>query len=492
MTAATLTRPTPAASYAAGAVVSYERISRFRVEDLNTEVTRQVVRQAADADEAAARLGLGPVVHIQDEGFSASRFATKARDGWADVLAMVTAGEVSWVLVWVLDRALRQTRDLDDLLDACRATGARVLQTATGTVVDPNNPDSVAMAKIAGVLAETEVAKMSMRVRRAHAAKAEAGQFHGGQRRFGFNADMTATDEAEAAEIRDAAARVLAGESLRSLAADWNARGVLTVSGGEWRSQNLGLMLRRPHLAKLRTHKGATVPASWDAPAILDAATHEAVTRFLTNPTRRNSPTSAGTRVHALSGVLRCGVCDNPMHGRPTPNGYGPAYVCRHGQHVQAPTAKVDDLVWAAMTARLSRVDAAGAWVDPVDAEAANARAAERANLTTNRRATVTDVLLAPADKADALAAIDARLTELAAADDADNDAAHMASRVLVGLVGHSYDETAAMVGPMDDDRRRAVLAALGGVPVLGRASRRGRGLDFEPGRVTFRWPDEG
>jgi site-specific DNA recombinase len=483
MTAATVTAPARA-----GVVVSYERISSFRVEDLNTEVTRQVVRQAADADEAAALRGLGPVVHITDEGFSASRFATKSRDGWADVLDLVRGGDVAWVLVWVLDRALRQTRDLDDLLDACRATGARVLQTATGTVVDPDNPDSVAMAKISGVLAETEVAKMSMRIRRAHAAKAEAGQYHGGGRRFGYAPGMATLDEAEAAEIRNAATRVLAGESLRSIAADWNARGVLTSTGKAWHSPNVGNMLRRPHLAGLRVHKGTTVPATW--PAVLDAATHEALVRYLGNPDRNVKGPVTG-RVHALSGLLVCGVCDGGLNGRPVRNSGGPAYVCRNGQHVQAPTAKVDALVFAAVVERLSNVDASGVWVDPVDADKANARAAQRVTLTANRTATVRDVMLAPADKADALAAIDAALAALDADALADDDAARMPARVLDGLTGHPYDVTAQLFDALPTDRVRAVIAVLG-TPVLGRASRQGRWLEFEPERVSFRWSDVG
>lgn len=484
MTAATLA---PART---GLVVSYERISKFTTADDAREITRGVDRQAADAVEAAEARGLGPVVHVTDNNRGASRFSAGTREGWAELLGLVREGRVSWVLVWVLDRALRQTRDLDDLLDACRASGARILQTGTGTVVDPNDPESVALAKIVGVLAETEVAKMSKRVRRAHAAKAAAGQFHGGRRRFGYTADMSAIDEAEAAEIRDAAARVLAGESLRSIAADWNARGVLTISGGQWAPQNLGLMLKRPHLAGLRVHAGGTTAATW--PAIFDAATHEAVTRFLSNPARRVSPATPG-RVHALSGLLVCAVCRNPMHGRPTPN--GPAYVCRHGQHVQAPTAKVDGLVWAAVVARLSRVDMAGVFVDPADAERANARAAERDALT-GRRGSLADVFatgaLSAPDYAAALAAIDGRLAVLEAEAVADDDAARTSLRVLDGLTGHPYDATAALFADVSDDRARAVVAALGGTPVLRRASRKGRGLEFEPDRVDVEWAENG
>jgi cytochrome P450 len=147
--------------------------------------------------------------------------------------------------------------------------------------------------------------------------------------------------------------------------------------------------------------------------------------------------------------------------------------------------------VFAAVVERLSSVDASGVWVDPADAERANARAAQRGNLTANRTATVRDVMLAPADKADALAAIDDALAELDDEAAAEDDAARMPARVLSGLTGHPYDVTAELFDALPDDRARAVVAVLG-TPVLSRASRQGRWLEFEPGRVTFRWSDVG
>jgi hypothetical protein len=100
--------------------------------------------------------------------------------------------------------------------------------------------------------------------------------------------------------------------------------------------------------------------------------------------------------------------------------------------------------------------------------------------------------VLSPADYAAGLAAIDARLAELDDEAMAEDDAARLPARVLDGLVGHPYDVTLELFGALTDDRRRAVITALGGTPVLGRASRKGRGLEFEPQRVTIRWPDEG
>lgn len=518
---------TPAAPHAAGVsgvttapgwgplpagrvAVSYERVTDPKDDPAAVWQERGVGRQAKDADAVAEYRNLGDVVHLRgDEGISASRFATKQREDWPRLLEMLRAGSVGVVLVSNLDRVIRQTRDNDDLLDACRDYGAFIIQTSTGSVINPNDPDSVAFAKYAAVRAEQETAIMSMRQRRKHRAIAEKGGFHGGRRRFGYTADMSAIVDAafvadprkngwvvapplvgagvaEADEIRDAAARVLSGQSLNSIVRDWNARGIVTPTGKQWRSPNLGKLLRGPHLAGYRVHHGATVAATW--PAVFDADTHESLKRFLGDPERVVSGFT-GVRKYALTNICRCAVCGGPITGKTTRLKSGPAYFCRDGQHTQAPVARVDEIVRALVVERLATVDASGVFVAPVDADRANARAAERLALDGNRKATVRDVLLAPADRAGALAAIDARIAELDAEAAADDDAARLPLRVLEGLTGVPADVVGERFDALPFDRQRAVVAVLG-TPYLGRASRKGVGLPFEPERVTIRWAD--
>jgi hypothetical protein len=54
-------------------------------------------------------------------------------------------------------------------------------------------------------------------------------QGEGAQRRWRVGGEL---ELAEADAIKEAATRVLKGESLRSIAMDWNGRGVKTVGGG--------------------------------------------------------------------------------------------------------------------------------------------------------------------------------------------------------------------------------------------------------------------
>jgi site-specific DNA recombinase len=80
----------------------------------------------------------------------------------------------------------------------------------------------------------------------------------GGSRPFGYKIirhDLG--EELEPAEkelIEEAASRVLRGESLRSIAMDWNERGVKAVGGGKWQGSMLRRVLMSPRIAGLKEH----------------------------------------------------------------------------------------------------------------------------------------------------------------------------------------------------------------------------------------------
>ena len=76
---------------------------------------------------------------------------------------------------------------------------------------------------------------MSVRIRRSKRHHAEAGRHKdGGPRPFGITRDWSELVADEAALIREAADRVLGAQSLRSIAIDWQARGIATSRGGMW------------------------------------------------------------------------------------------------------------------------------------------------------------------------------------------------------------------------------------------------------------------
>jgi hypothetical protein len=76
-------------------------------------------------------------------------------------------------------------------------------------------------------------------------------------------------EPAEAELIEEAATRVLRGEGLRSIAMDWNERGVKIVGGSTWQGSAIRRVLMSPRIAGLKEHRGEIVgEATW--PAIID------------------------------------------------------------------------------------------------------------------------------------------------------------------------------------------------------------------------------
>jgi hypothetical protein len=152
----------------------------------------------------------------------------------------------------------------------------------------------------------------------------------------------------------------------------------------------------------------------------------------------------------------------------------------------------VDAVIRAAVIVRLSRVDMAGVFVVEADADAANARQAEREALTGRLEDEMPTWLAAgisPATVAATERQISARLAELADADAAEAEAISRPRRILSGLVGLPRDETAAKFDALPLDTRRAVVAELGTPVIVGRNVRKGV---FNPRRVRVVWSDDG
>jgi hypothetical protein len=104
-------------------------------------------------------------------------------------------------------------------------------------------------------MARMESQNIALRLRSRLAEKRDAGEPHtGGYRSYGYRADFVTVDQDEAEVIREAAARLLAGEALREVTRDLNRRGLLSSTGKPWSPPTLRRTLASPRLAGLRVH----------------------------------------------------------------------------------------------------------------------------------------------------------------------------------------------------------------------------------------------
>lgn len=285
-------------------------------------------------------------LHIYVDNSKSAWQRNRKRPGWDAMLAAIGAGEIDAIVVYHGDRLIRQPWDLELLL---RIADERHMPLASPTG-DRNldSPDDRFVLRIEAASACRESDNTSRRTKRYYQRRAEAGYVRlGGRggRAFGFEPDGLTVREADAEMIREAARRVLAGEKVGAVCRDLNRRGYVTSAGNPWDHGALKKLLLRPRLAGLVSHHGQVIgTAAW--PAILDRDTWESVCAVLQHKATAFAYTSNARR-YLLSGIARCGTCDQPVVIRHNARGvtllgYGcvnkacPKKVHRAAHHVDA------------------------------------------------------------------------------------------------------------------------------------------------------------
>lgn len=315
-----------------------------------------VARQEAEARELCKRHGW-TVVNVYSDNDISAWSARKVRPAYRDMLAAIKRDEVDVVVAWHPDRLHRQTRELVSFIDLVEAHHVAV-ETVTAGTLDLSTPTGRMQARIVGTVAEFESEHKSERIRSKLKENAAKGRHHGGSRPYGWNNDRVTLDPTEAAVVRDAARRALAGASMRSIARALNEAGHATATGKPWRDVNVRDMLMRGRNAGLRMHHGETVgKGQWEP--ILDEATHLQLKAILTAPGRRTTPGRDG-KVHLLTTIASCAVCGGPAEvalGNYAGGERRRVYRCRPG-HVIRQQAELDAFVGALVIERLSRPDA--------------------------------------------------------------------------------------------------------------------------------------
>lgn len=274
-----------------------------------------VRRQVEDCAALIARRGWPAAQIFTDDDISAYR--GKPRPAYRRLLRAIADGEVDAVVVWNLDRLHRQPKELEEFFEVAAAAGVRDLASVSGDV-DLATHDGQFLARILGAVAKKESDDKSRRIARKALELAQAGKIGGGGTRpYGYRDDRRTVVAAEARVIREVASRLLAGDSLRSVATDLNQRGIRSVTGLEWQPQTLRRMILSPRISGQREHRGEIV-AKADWPPIIKPAQTASLRALFADPDRR---TNRAARRYLLKGLLRCAACGATLQARPRGGG---------------------------------------------------------------------------------------------------------------------------------------------------------------------------
>jgi site-specific DNA recombinase len=457
-------------------------------------------RQIADCRRLAADRGLVVAeAHIYED-VDLSAFKQVRRPAFERLLDDLDAGLLAGVICWKLDRLTRSHRDFERLWEIMERRGAKLV--SLHEQFDTSTPAGEFTLRMMVGMARMESQNIALRLRSRLAEKREAGLPHaGGYRPYGYRGDFVTVDPDEAAVVREAAGRLLAGETLREVTKDLNRRGLLSSTGKPWSPPTLRRTLASPRLAGLRVHwrreptatgktrrvREVVGPGTWEA--ILDQETHRALVALFEDPARRSQ--TRQPRVHLLAGLLRCGRCGGPMyvqsHGRRRPKDYrclAPP-VGRGCGGVSILAGPLEELVTQAAISVVDGPELAATLAAQADWNADWDEAARLAedqaaleelsrDYYVERRITREEFLTARDD-------LEARIRGAAASLERRTRSALLAELA-------SSDTVLADRWPtLDADRRRAVLAALFKTIVVRPAETRGRNR-FDPTRVEFTW----
>jgi site-specific DNA recombinase len=312
--------------------------------------------QQKSARKYAEDRGWQVVAEFKDEHRSA--FRKIEREEFEALLRAASDGKIDVIIARHQDRLLRHPETYSRLLEVCVRRNIPIHLYGSGGFLDLSTSQGGFMGMMNTAIAWQESAIRSERVRAAVERNTRAGKrTGGGSRPFGYRIIRHDRGEgarrrwrivgeelepAEADVVREAVSRVLRGESLRSIAFDFNKRGIKPAGGkknGEskidkWQGSTLRRVLISPRIAGLREHNGEVVgKAVW--PEIIDEATHDRLVGLLKDPSRR--PLNYGrSRLHPLAGLVYCGSCGGRLVSHLQPR-QGRGYGCRKDENPICP-----------------------------------------------------------------------------------------------------------------------------------------------------------
>lgn len=264
----------------------------------------------------------------RDTDRSASRYATKAREGFAALMTDLEENrfEADVLGIWESSRGSRRTGEWIDLIELCAERNVQIWVNTHKRLYDPTNARDRRSLREDASDAEYESDKTSERLRRDMRFNAQRGRPHGkhiyGYQRIYDPATRVLQQIVEhpehAAVVREAAHRILAGETYYAVAKSFNERDIPGRRPTRkrhnigWTPAAIKQMLTMPAYAGLRQYQGEILPdveTLWE-PLIEPETWHKLQAVMSGRSTKRenNWPVS-----HLLGGVAKCGTCGAKM-----------------------------------------------------------------------------------------------------------------------------------------------------------------------------------
>jgi site-specific DNA recombinase len=303
------------------------RRSKMNVDGTEGSTRRQEIAVASHIKGS----GMGVVVATYSDIASAYDEDAK-RPEFENALIDLKAGRIDGIAVWKIDRLVRRAKHYRMVLDVLEESGGRLFSLVEGIDTAAEGTAKVITSIVLNLLvslAEMESENTSTRVLLMHEDRARQGLVQRSHiRPFGHSDDWTQIVPHEACLIREAAERVLKGESMLSIVKDWRWRGIQTARGYEWHPSPLFCVLRSPRLIGKREYGGSLFDYA-DVPPILDEETWQRV---------QDALDARGLEVgrkesRLVSNIAVCPHCEAPIVGDNRGGSRGgdgsQTYVCR-------------------------------------------------------------------------------------------------------------------------------------------------------------------
>src|SRR5687767_7895555 len=209
-----------------------------------------VTRQEADCRSLAALRDLDVSTVLVDNDVSA--YSGVNRPAYQELLTLLRNDSIDAVIAWHPDRLHRSPQELEEFIAILDVHGVDV-HTVTAGLVDLSTPIGRMIARQLGTFARYESEHRSERIKAANRQRAEQGRPHR-PRVYGYDSARDSAGRAtedgrrelvpkEADLIREATRRVLEGQPLSRICADFNSRGIPSPRNKSWLPESLSKIL---------------------------------------------------------------------------------------------------------------------------------------------------------------------------------------------------------------------------------------------------------